>query len=185
MANCQSCGKEIGEDEICEACSNAQQPVSAVSAKKPIVAVIAIIAIVAVIAVVILLMFAGGSDSPDGSMASMTATSSTTAKLTFGTFSPVPELIDIKVILTPETGTAIEYWFAAPPETATTTLEATTGTAVHVEIAYDGANALNCGEYFDITGLEPGMAYTISVFHYPTDGFCSLTGDVTFTMPAS
>ena len=68
------------------------------------------------------------------------------------------------------------------PTTATATMEATTGTAVHVDIAYDGGT-LNCGEYFDVTGLEPGMAYTISVYYHPTDSFYSLTGFTDLQMP--
>ncbi len=185
MPNCQTCGEESGQDEVCETCAhtNKQPAIVESSGNRPRTFLIVIIAVIVVIA----LIFAGASyfhnePAGTGSMASMTATSNTTTKLTFGTFAPAPVYTEYKIILTPTTGTAIEYWFDDSPTNADTPMEATSGTAVHGILAYHG-NHLFSGEYMEVTGLEPGMAYTISVYYKPTDSFYSLTGETTFQMP--
>ena len=179
VQNCQSCGEEISEEGICEICSDTNQRPA--SAKKPIIFLIVVIAIIVIIA----LIFTGASNTPtgdtlDGTISSMTATNSTNATIIFDLFNLAPEPMDIKIILTPTTGTAIEYWFAAPPMNATTTMVATTGTAVFID-NYAG-NTINSGDRIEVTGLEPGMTYKISIFHYPS-GVFHLTGETELQMP--
>ncbi len=183
MANCQSCGKETGEGGICGACANTQnkqkaQPPNSSNKGR----IIAIAVVIIVILAATFVIWGNEKENITGQIVDLAATSNTTARLTVGSFSPCPNHTDYKIILTPTTGTAIEYWFAAAPTTAIATMEATTGTAVHDDVAY-GGNALNSGEYFDVTGLEPGMTYTISVYYHPTDSFYSLTGDTDLQMP--
>ena len=158
-------------------------------AVSPVIATILMVAITVVLAAVLYVMVIGmsegsGDTAPVGAMASMTATSNSTATLTFRTFSPVPPPMDNKVVLTPsDGGTTYEYSFPNAPTAADTTMTATAGTTgVYTDQNY-GGNAISSGDYLKVTGLTSGITYTISIFHFPSDSVCSMTGDVTFQTP--
>jgi flagellin-like protein len=158
----------------------------------PVIATILMVAITVVLAAVLYVMVIGmggeGSQTaPVGTMTGLSATSRTNATLTFGTFSPVPSPMDIRVRLTPNTGTTIELSFPNAPTAADTTMTATGltagGTAIYTDLNFAGNN-VNSGDFIKVVGLEPGTTYTISIYHVPTDSLCSMTGLQSFQTPA-
>ena len=159
-------------------------------AVSPVIATILMVAITVVLAAVLYVMVIGfggtNKTAPVGAMSSMLATSNSEAKLTFGTFSPVPAPLDVKIVLTPSTVNAtvpiIEYTFPNAPTGPTTPMTTSTGTGVYTDLNY-GGNAINSGDYLTVTGLTPATTYTISIFHYPSDSVASMTGDITFQTP--
>jgi flagellin-like protein len=158
-------------------------------AVSPVIATILMVAITVVLAAVLYVMVigfgGGGSQAPPGNFSPITVTSSTTATLTFGTFNPVPKPMDIKVIITPTGGTQTEFSFPTAPTTATTIMTSSTSGvgANYTDMNYQG-NAVNSGDYVNVWGLSPSTTYTISVYHFPSDSLCPLTGQTTFNTPA-
>jgi flagellin-like protein len=157
-------------------------------AVSPVIATILMVAITVVLAAVLYVMVigfgGGGSQAPPGNFSPITVTSNVNATLTFGTFNPVPKPMDIKIILTPTGGTPTELSFAGAP-TATATIMTSTGAigGTYTDMNYQG-NAINNGDYIAVTGLTPSTTYTISVYHFPSDSLCPLTGVTTFNTPA-
>ncbi len=154
-------------------------------AVSPVIATILMVAITVVLAAVLYVMVigmggGGGATAPAGSV-TFDKVSNSTCKVIFGAFSPVPAPMDVKFILTPNTGTVIEYTFPNAPTAAQTTMNPTT--AVYYDNNYQG-NAINSGDTLTINNLAPGMGYTLTIFHYDSDSLCSLVGTNTFTMPA-
>ena len=156
-------------------------------AVSPVIATILMVAITVVLAAVLYVMVIGmsegsGDTAPVGTMASMTATANDAATLTFGSFAPIPAPMDLKIILTPSTGTPLEYTFSSIPGSGNVSMTASAGTANYYDTNY-GGNAINSGDYIKITGLSGGTTYTISIFHYPSDSVCSMTGTTSFQTP--
>jgi flagellin-like protein len=158
-------------------------------AVSPVIATILMVAITVVLAAVLYVMVigfgGGGSQAPPGNFSPITVTSNTSATLTFGTFNPVPKPMDIKVILTPSGGTPTELSFPSAPSSSQTTLTSTPAgiTATYTDMNYQG-NSVNSGDYISVSNLATGTTYTISVYHYPSDSLCPLTGQTTFNTPA-
>lgn len=161
-------------------------------AVSPVIATILMVAITVVLAAVLYVMVIGMSEgsgdiAPVGTMASMTATANDAATLTFGSFAPIPAPMDLKIILTPSGSNAsaatVELTFPNAPTASDTDMTETAGAvAVYTDLNY-GGNAINSGDYIKITGLSGGTTYTISIFHYPSDSVCSMTGTTSFQTP--
>ena len=166
------------------------------NAVSPVIATILMVAITVVLAAVLYVMVIGmsegsGDTAPVGTMASMSATSSTNATLTFSTFAPVPAPMDVKIILTPSDTTekTAELTFSTAP-TATNPDMTVTGLdvtivgygATYSDLNY-GGNTINSGVYINVVRLTPGLTYTLSIYHYPSDSVCSMTGSLTFQTP--
>ena len=156
-------------------------------AVSPVIATILMVAITVVLAAVLYVMVIGmsegsGDSAPVGAMASMTADSTTSATLTFSTFAPVPAPMDVKIILTPNTGTPVELSFPTAPTNGSFEMTYTGGDAVYYDMNF-GGNAINSGDRITVDGLTPATSYTISIYHYPSDSVCSMTGDTTFQTP--
>ena len=163
-------------------------------AVSPVIATILMVAITVVLAAVLYVMVIGmsegsGDTAPVGTMASMTATANDAATLTFGSFAPIPSPMDLKIILTPSgsnaSATTIELTFPNAPTSSDTQMTETGGvspTAVYSDLNY-GGNAINSGDFIKIDGLSGGTTYTISIFHYPSDSVCSMTGGTSFQTP--
>lgn len=160
-------------------------------AVSPVIATILMVAITVVLAAVLYVMVIGmgggaAEQAPVGTMTNLQATSATNATLSFGTFSPVPPPMDIKVILTPTTGTAVQLWVTSIPDAGTETMSTDNAavTATYLDLNPAG-NAVNSGDSIKVVGLTPGASYTLTIYHAPSESLCSLTGDVTFTMPTA
>ena len=184
VANCQSCGKEINVEEICEACASKNEPETSQAAPKTISK--NVLAVIIVVAIVILASFAyywtlPKEEVPTGYLASIDIRPDSTVKITFGTIQPLPDTLDCMFILTSASGTIINYTFNGPLVAATTELNATSGSAVFVD--HYGASALTSGDHIIISGLVPGETYKFSIYYYQMDKFLKLEGDVTFQMP--
>ena len=156
-------------------------------AVSPVIATILMVAITVVLAAVLYVMVigmseGGGDTAPVGAMASMTADSPTSATLTFSSFAPVPAPMDLKIILTPSTGNAIDYTFKTAPDSGNVTMTASSGAGFYMDLN-SGGNAVNSGDYMKIYGIDSGVTYTISIFHYPSDSVCSMTGTTSFQTP--
>ncbi len=164
-------------------------------AVSPVIATILMVAITVVLAAVLYVMVigmseGGGDTAPVGAMASMTATSSFNATLTFSTFAPVPAPMDLKIILTPnDANPTVELTFSAQPTVSPATMTTTGLSAVGFTAGAQytdlnvGGNAVNSGDSIKVTGLAADTTYTISIYHYPSDSVCSMTGDTTFQTP--
>ena len=158
-------------------------------AVSPVIATILMVAITVVLAAVLYVMVIGmgggtSNTAPAGSI-TFDIQSNNATKIIFGTFSPVPAPMDIKVQLTPTGGSMIEYSFSSAPAAASTVMVSTpVGTiATYTDMNYAG-NAVNSGDYIMVTGLTPSTAYTVSIYHFDSDSLCSLVGTTTFTLPA-
>ena len=127
------------------------------------------------------------STTPFGSMMSMEALSETEAKLTFGSFTGEMVPTDIRIILTADIGTVLQFSISHPLTGSETLMTVTGGigvTATYTDLNYQG-NAVNAGDFFMVTGLTPGMSYSLSILYLPTDSFCQLTGPTVFQTPSS
>ena len=160
-------------------------------AVSPVIATILMVAITVVLAAVLYVMVigmseGGGDTAPVGAMASMNADSSTSATLTFSSFAPVPAPMDIKIILTPSgnvSASAVELTFTSAPDASTVNMVATGGAAAtYTDLNY-GGNAVNSGDRIAVTGLASSTTYTLSIYHFPSDSVCSMTGGLTFQTP--
>jgi FlaG/FlaF family flagellin (archaellin) len=123
------------------------------------------------------------NNAPVGSL-SFNNMSSTSVKITFGTFSPNPNLMDIKIIITNNSDTSdrIELSFANPPDAGTINMVATGGASATYTDFYFQDSTINTGDYIIIDGLHPKTTYSVIVFHYPTESLCQLAGTTTFTL---
>lgn len=154
-----------------------------------IAVVVTVIVVTVVLAAVLYVMVIGFSDggyvsAPVGSLSGISVLDSTSARITFGTFSPVPEPMDIKVIITNSfTYETHTLSFPSQPYSSTTTMYATGGiTATYTDLNYAG-NSVNAGDYIIVSGLDSGRTYTIEIFHIPSDSLCSLVGQTSFSTP--
>jgi flagellin-like protein len=160
-------------------------------AVSPVIATILMVAITVVLAAVLYVMVIGmgGGTSKTAPAGSVTPTvlSSTSVKITFGTFSPTPAPMDIKVIITNSSVGATapltnELSFTTQPTAAAPTMATTTGTATYVDTNYNG-NAVNAGDFITLTGINPKSSYTITIYHFGSDSLCSLVGSTSFNTP--
>jgi flagellin-like protein len=160
-------------------------------AVSPVIATILMVAITVVLAAVLYVMVigmggGGGATAPAGSV-TFDIVSNESAKIQFGTFSPVPAPMDVKVILTPSAGSIVELSFPAQPTATapdmTVTPSASGIAAEYIDMNYAG-NAVNSGDYILVDGLTPSTAYTVTIYHYDSDSLCSLVGQTTFSLPA-
>jgi flagellin-like protein len=160
-------------------------------AVSPVIATILMVAITVVLAAVLYVMVIGmgggtSNTAPAGSITfGNTVTTTGSERITFGTFSPIPQPTDVKIILTNTSNSAdiIELTFPSPPSSAAFNMTATGGvTATYSDMNYQG-NAINAGDYITVVGLNRATSYTVTVYHYTSDSLCSLVGSTTFSMP--
>jgi flagellin-like protein len=162
-------------------------------AVSPVIATILMVAITVVLAAVLYVMVIGmgggtSKTAPAGSV-TFTQLTATAQKITFGTFSPAPAPTEIKLILTPTTGTPIEISVTSPPVASLTNVTedgTITGLAAGWVTYYDyqaTGNAVNAGDYLSVYGLAAATTYTVTIFHSPSSSTCSLVGSTSFTTP--
>ena len=160
-------------------------------AVSPVIATILMVAITVVLAAVLYVMVigfgGGGQNAPPGNFSPITVQSNTQVKITFGTFSPIPKPMDMKVILTPAVGTVatVELPFSSQPVIADTNISwgADAGEyAIYHDFNYQG-NQINSGDYFTVYGLTANTNYEIAVYHAPSQSLCPLPGQTPFATP--
>jgi flagellin-like protein len=152
-------------------------------AVSPVIATILMVAITVVLAAVLYVMVIGmgGGTSQTAPAGSVTfdPLSQTSVKIQFGTFSPVPAPMDIKVIVTNNSDATdvYELTFSANPDAATVDMVVAPGTAVttatYTDMNYQG-NAVNSGDFITVEDLGAHTSYTVSIYHYDSDSLCSL-----------
>jgi FlaG/FlaF family flagellin (archaellin) len=200
---CLYCGTKAGKkSQVCEVCGvpydyansmpNVNEypqiplPVYKVQKKtssKALIAVVSVSIIVILAAVFYVMVIMGGGTAaqfvPAGSV-QFTGTTSDSVKITFGTFSPVPACVDLKVILTPSSG--------ANPVVSVVSVQLVVPTGDTTNIGanryYDyqwSGNQINAGDYLTVNGLIPSTTYTITIFHGPSGSLCTLAGAASFT----
>ena len=117
--------------------------------------------------------------TPAGQWVSVGAITSTSAKLTFGMFTEDVPPVDLKFFITANgsaigdltipsnTGAAPQTmtWYSGPPGASATYFD------------YNPAGGLiNSGDFITLTDILPDTAYTIVVFHIPSDSAVSMVG---------
>jgi flagellin-like protein len=150
----------------------------------PVIATILMVAITVVLAAVLYVMvigFGGGAaQAPPGNIYPIEQITNTSVKIPFGPFEPTPKPMDLRVMLTSEGG-AVQISFSGPLTGDDTDMVVTGCTnATYHDFNYNGQQ-VNNGDYIIIEGLEPYTTYTISVYHFPSDSLCPLTGHTSFT----
>ncbi len=151
----------------------------------PVIATILMVAITVVLAAVLYVLVIGlvngpPDNPPIGTWSSVDAESSTEGTLVFGTFTYEVKPIDIKLIVEAN-GTEIGQ-ITIPNNDGTAPLDATwtNGPAGATATYYDyspESNIINPGDYITLSGLLPETSYTFEVYHIPSQGICSMTGD--------
>lgn len=153
----------------------------------PVIATILMVAITVVLAAVLYVMvigFGGGtSQAPPGNINTVEMLSNTSVKIPFGPFEPTPKPGDLRVMLAHNT-TRIDMSFSGPLSGDDTPMVVTGSiSAIYHDFNFQN-NQVNNGDYITVEGLEPYTTYQISVFHYPSDSLCPLTGQTSFsTLP--
>ncbi len=154
-------------------------------AVSPVIATILMVAITVVLAAVLYVMVigfgGGGATAPPGTMTALTPTSQWNATLTFGSFEPAPEPMEIRIILS-STALEITYSFSSQPTASPFIMTASTGGAEYTDYNVAG-NQINSGDFLKVTGLTPNTQYTIKVFHIQSNDMCALTGTTSFATP--
>jgi flagellin-like protein len=158
------------------------------SGVSPVIATILMVAITVVLAAVLYVMVVGITPpedvAPAGSL-TFDVEDTTSARINFGTFSPTPAPMDIKVIVTNTSDAAdvVELSFAVAPNAATVEMTASNGaTATYTDMNYIG-NAINSGDFISVSGLHAKTTYEVKLFHYGTQSVCTLIGDRDFNLP--
>jgi flagellin-like protein len=155
----------------------------------PVIATILMVAITVVLAAVLYVMVIGmtpgGDGTPPPGSVTFDVESSTSVRVNFGTFSPAPPPMAIKVIITNNSDAAdtVELTFANAPDAGTIDMVATGGAlATYTDMNYQG-NAVNSGDFIIVDNLDPRTSYSVAIYHYPSDSVCTLAGDTSFNLP--
>lgn len=154
----------------------------------PVIATILMVAITVVLAAVLYVMVMGirpPDDMPPAGSIMFDVQSQTSVKIDFGTFSPTPAPMEIKVIITntSDATDVVELTFSGPPDATTVNMIATGGaSATYTDLNYN-SNTINSGDFIVVDGLKPHTSYKVVLFHYGTQSACSLVGDTTFNLP--
>ncbi|MDO9537356.1 MAG: type IV pilin N-terminal domain-containing protein [Thermoplasmata archaeon] len=163
-------------------------------AVSPVIATILMVAITVVLAAVLYVMVIGMSggttDTAPAGAVTFDPISGTSEKITFGTFSPVPAPMNIKVIITNNSagGGVIELVFPTAPSASPFDMGATGGTgtsglaATYTDTNFAG-NAVNAGDFITVTGIGEHTSYTVTIYHYGSDSLCSMVGSTSFSTP--
>jgi flagellin-like protein len=154
----------------------------------PVIATILMVAITVVLAAVLYVMVINirpPNDIPPAGSIMFDVQSQTEVEIGFGTFSPTPAPMEIKVIITniSDRTDVVELTFSGAPDATTVEMGATGGaTATYTDLNYN-SQELNSGDFIVVDGLHSHTTYEVILFHYDTNSVCSLIGDTSFNLP--
>ena len=158
----------------------------------PVIATILMVAITVVLAAVLYVMVVGLGGGPPptppvGTWIDVGAESSTQGILVFGSFSYDVKPIELKLIVKADGIDAgkitIPSNTGASPQNLTWTDAPAGAYATYYDYSPDGG-LINQGDKITLYGLSPGTSYSFEVYHNPTEGICSMTGQSDrFTTP--
>jgi len=103
--------------------------------------------------------------------------------IVFGTWSRSLAPMDIKMIISPQTGAELNFSFDGKPSSPVTKMVGPAGfTATYHDLNYN-SNQVNNGDYINITGLPSGTSFHIYVLYLPTGDRCSMVTEGIPTTP--
>ena len=160
-------------------------------AVSPVIATILMVAITVVLAAVLYVMVIGMGGSavvqtPVGNWQDMAPITNHSAKITFGTIEPTPELMDLKIIFTDENGLMFNVsWPGALLEGGNVTLNSDDSSfTVYYHDTNPAGGYIGGGDYIEIYGLDVFTYYYVQIFHYPSDSIVQMAGKTSFqTLP--
>jgi archaeal type IV pilus assembly protein PilA len=162
-------------------------------AVSPVIATILMVAITVVLAAVLYVMvigMGGGggtiTQAPVGNWQDMSPTTSTSAKMVFGSFSPSPQLLDLRIIVQDANGAVFNLsWSGSTLASGNVSMVCDNPNVKAFYHDYNpSAGVIGSGDFIELYGLDSFTYYYTSIFHYPSDSIIQMAGDTTFqTLP--
>lgn len=158
-------------------------------AVSPVIATILMVAITVVLAAVLYVMVIGIAgnggtiaQAPVGSWQGMVPLSNHSAKLTFGNIEPIPQMIDLRIIIEDEHGGIFNItWPSAAINSSNFPLSCDkAGIAVSYHDSNPTIGLIGAGDFIEISGLEHYTFYYVKIYHGPSDCVISMAGDTNF-----